>query len=80
MAASHLDRDRPAADAGMRTIERIALGIWDFVVGDDWRVALGVVVAIGATAVIAASGVAAWWVSPIAVVALLADSLRRASG
>jgi hypothetical protein len=58
---------------------RIALGIWDFIVGDDWRVAVGVAVAIGAVAVVAASGVAAWWVLPIAVVGLLADSLRRAS-
>jgi hypothetical protein len=63
----------------MRTIKRVALAVWDFVVGDDWRVALGVVVAVGATAVVAAGGVAAWWVPPIAVVALLADSLRRAS-
>jgi hypothetical protein len=60
-------------------IKPIAAGIWDFIVGDDWRVAIGVAVAIGATALVAASGVAAWWMLPIAVVALLADSLRRAS-
>jgi hypothetical protein len=63
----------------MSAAKRIAIGIWDFVVGDDWRVAVGVAVAIGVTALVAASGVAAWWVSPIAVVALLTDSLRRAS-
>jgi hypothetical protein len=60
-------------------IRRIALGIWEFIVGDDWRVAVGVAVAIGAVAVAAAGGIAAWWVLPIAVVGLLADSLRRAS-
>jgi hypothetical protein len=56
-----------------------ALGVWNFVVGDDWRAALGVVVAIAATALVATSTVAAWWVLPLAVVALLADSLRRAA-
>jgi hypothetical protein len=63
----------------MRTVAAIASGIWNFVVGDDWRVALGVVVALAATALVAASAVAAWWVLPLAVVALLGDSLRRAA-
>jgi hypothetical protein len=58
---------------------RAALAVWDFVVGDDWRVALGVAVAIAVTAVVADTTVAAWWVLPVAVVALLLDSLRRAS-
>jgi len=52
---------------------------YDFVVGDDWLIAVGVVAAIAATALIADRGVAAWWVMPLAVVALLAGSLRRAS-
>jgi hypothetical protein len=54
-----------------------ALAVWEFVVGDDWRVALGVVVAIAVTALVADTAVAAWWVLPVAVVALLLDSLRR---
>ena len=62
----------------MTAISRMALAIWDFVVGDDWRVALGVAVAIGATALVADTSVAAWWVLPVAVVVLLTDSLRRA--
>ena len=62
----------------MRTVRRIALAVWDFVVGDDWRVALGVAVAIGVTALIATSTLTAWWVLPLAVLGLLADSLRRA--
>jgi hypothetical protein len=52
---------------------------WDFVVGDDWLSAAGVVVAIGATAALAASNVAAWWLLPLAVVALLYVTLRRAA-
>ena len=63
----------------MSAVKRIALGVWDFVVGDDWRVALGVVVALGVTALVATTTVAAWWVMPIVVLALLADSLRRAA-
>jgi hypothetical protein len=58
---------------------RAALAVWDFVVGDDWRVALGVVAAIAVTALVADSTVAAWWVLPVAVVVLLLDSLRRAA-
>ena len=52
---------------------------WDFVVGDDWRVAAGVAAAIGLTAILSWRDVAAWWVLPVAVALLLADSLRRAT-
>ena len=54
-------------------------GVWEFVVGDDWVTAAGVVVALGLTAIVAGAGVAAWWVMPPAVVGLLALSLRRAA-
>ena len=47
---------------------------WEFVVGDDWVVALGIAIAIGVTALLAA-----WWFLPLAVAALLWLSLRRAS-
>ena len=52
---------------------------WDFVVGDDWRAAVGVVLAIGATAALAAAGVAVWWMMPLAVALVLYVTLRRAS-
>lgn len=52
--------------------------IWDFVVGDDWRTAAGVVVAIGATAALEGAGVTAWWLIPLAVLALLMRSLLAA--
>jgi len=51
---------------------------WDFVVGDDWLAAVGVAIAIGATAALAAGGIAAWWLLPLAVVLVLYVSLRRA--
>jgi hypothetical protein len=52
---------------------------WDFVIGDDWRAAALVVLGIGATAAVAASGIAAWWVMPLTVVVVLYVSLRRAA-
>jgi hypothetical protein len=52
---------------------------WDFVVGDDWRVAVAVGAAIALTAIFAHSGVDAWWLLPVAVVLALGASLRRAA-
>jgi hypothetical protein len=52
---------------------------WDFIVGDDWRIAAGVVTALAATAVLAHTGIPAWWLLPAAVVLLLGLSLRRAT-
>ena len=52
---------------------------WDFVVGDDWLSAVGVVLALGATAALAAANVAAWWLMPLAVLLVLYVSLRRAT-
>jgi hypothetical protein len=53
---------------------------YDFIVGDDWRVAVGVATAIGLTAVLSSSGLSAWWLMPLAVVATLFGSLWRAAG
>jgi hypothetical protein len=62
----------------MNAIKRVALAVWDFVVGDDWITAAGVAVAIAITAVIASAGAAAWWVMPVAVLVLLVQSVGRA--
>jgi hypothetical protein len=50
---------------------------WDFVVGDDWRVAVGVVVALAATAALAHRDIPAWWAAPVIVLATLGVSLAR---
>ncbi len=52
---------------------------WDFIVGDDWRIAAGVIAALAATAAVATTPVPAWWLTPLAVLALLAFSLWRAT-
>jgi hypothetical protein len=63
----------------MSGLKSFALAVWDFVVGDDWRTAAGVVLALALTAVIAGTAVAAWWIMPVAVLLILALSLRRAA-
>jgi hypothetical protein len=60
----------------MRHVETFLRFVWDFVVGDDWRIAAGVVLALAVTALIAAPG---WWILPLATAALLAFSVWRAA-
>jgi hypothetical protein len=52
---------------------------YDFVIGDDWRVAVGVVVALAITWGASQSAVASWWILPVAVAVLLPLSLLRAA-
>jgi hypothetical protein len=61
----------------MTTIRRFATFWWDFVVGDDWRVAVGIVAGLAVSAAVAASDVPSWWILPAAVAAILYLSVRR---
>jgi hypothetical protein len=63
----------------MRYVLAFAHFWWDFIVGDDWRAAAGVLLAIGVTAVLVALSVDAWWLMPAAIAAVLSLSLRRAA-
>jgi len=63
----------------MRRVRAFGAFWWDFVVGDDWRVAVGVALGLGLAALLAHRGVAAWWVLPATVAIVLAVSLRRAT-
>jgi hypothetical protein len=47
---------------------------WDFVVGDDWVAAAGVIAGLALTAALAA-----WWVLPVAVAIVLTMSVLRAA-
>ena len=58
-------------------MKRFATFWWDFLVGDDWRVAVGIVMAFALTAFLAATSVPAWWLLPLAVAVVLWLSLSR---
>ena len=63
----------------MRYLRSFGRFWWNFVVGDDWRVAVGVAIALGLTAVLTHAGVNAWWLLPAAIVLVLGFSVRRAA-
>jgi hypothetical protein len=63
----------------MSRVEAFLRFLWDFVVGDDWRIAAGVVLALGVTALVAGTKLSAWWILPVAVVVLLAASVWHAA-
>ena len=61
----------------MRYLRSFGRFWWNFIVGDDWRVAAGLAVALGLTYLLTHEGVNAWWLLPVAIVLLLAGSLWR---
>jgi hypothetical protein len=50
---------------------------YDFIIGDDWQIAVGVVAALGLTFGLSRAGAPAWLIVPIAVAVLLPHSLYR---
>jgi hypothetical protein len=50
---------------------------WNFIVGDDSRVAAGVAASLGATFFLTRNGVNAWWLLPPGIALVLSESLRR---
>jgi hypothetical protein len=65
----------------MNFIKRFLAFWYDFIVGDDWVVAAGVVVLLAATGALAHANLhsSAWVLMPVGVVLVLAISLRRAT-
>ena len=63
----------------MRQLKAFGLFWYEFVVGDDWRIAVGLVAALGLTAILVSLSISAWWLLPLAVIALLAESVLRAA-
>lgn len=61
----------------MNRIKAFGAFWYDFVVGDDWRVAVAVVAALAITYGITLAGIPAWWVLPATVAILLPVSLWR---
>jgi hypothetical protein len=50
---------------------------YDFIIGDDWTVAAGVVIALIVTGLLVLGGLTAWWLMPIVVLVLLGASVQR---
>ena len=63
----------------MKFVGRFARFWYDFVVGDDWVLAVVVVLAVAATAVLAGTGANPWPVLPASVALALPASLWRAT-
>ena len=62
----------------MTTRLRTFLQFWyDFIIGDDWRVALAVIAALALTYALSTTGLPAWPVLPATVAVLLPVSLWR---
>ena len=49
---------------------------YDFIIGDDWRVAAAVVVGLIATALLSRANLPAWWLLPGLVVVFLGLSVQ----
>lgn len=60
-------------------MSRVAAALIAFVVGDDVRVAVGVLAMLGAAAGAVRAGLDPWWLVPVAVPLVLGWSLRRAT-
>ena len=51
---------------------------YDFIIGDDWTIAAGVVIALAVTALLAHNGMkSVWWLLPVVVAAGLTFSVLR---
>jgi hypothetical protein len=61
----------------MKYVKSFLLFWYDFIIGDDWMIAAGVVIALAVSTVLARRDLSAWWVMPVAVVVMLVVSLWR---
>jgi hypothetical protein len=67
----------------MRTVISAVVGIarflYRFVVGDDWTVAVVMLLALAATGELVTRGISAWWLVPPAAIVMTGISLRRSA-
>jgi len=57
----------------------VARFLYGFVVGDDWTVALVIVIALAATGVLVADHISAWWLVPFVAIFMTGVSLQRSA-
>jgi hypothetical protein len=51
--------------------------LYEFIVGDDWTVAVAVLAGLVVTAVLNANHIVAWWLMPIVAIVMTGISIRR---
>jgi len=61
----------------MKYVKQFGLFCWDFVVGDDWRLAGGAIASVGLTVLLAHHGKNVWWMLPVLIVGAVALSVGR---
>jgi len=61
----------------MKWLKQFGSFWYDFIVGDDWRIAVGVVGAVAIVYLAAHRGFNGWWILPFAVAVLLSFSVVR---
>jgi hypothetical protein len=61
----------------MAYLKNFLLFWYDFIIGDDWMIAAGVMMALLVSAALAHRDLNAWWLMLMAVVIVLATSLWR---
>lgn len=59
----------------MNRVTALLRFLWDFVIGDDWRIAAGVAVGLGVTLVLSDNGASVWWLLPLVVLVMLSVSV-----
>ncbi len=62
----------------MKRLKTFAAFWYDFIVGDDWSIAVGVVTAVAAPSLVHHVGLVSWPVVPIVVAVMLTASIWRA--
>jgi hypothetical protein len=60
-----------------RRLKAFGLFWYDFIIGDDWSVAAGVVIALALIAILSKTSVPVWWILPVVVIGLLPVSVWR---
>jgi hypothetical protein len=63
----------------MASLRRFFAFWYDFVVGDDWRMAVAVVAALAITYGVTHTGTPSWWILPVVVVLAFPLTLWRAA-
>jgi len=63
----------------MSRLRQFAVFWYDFVIGDDWRLAVGALLALALAGLIAHAGHSGWWIVPVVVGGLLSVSVLGAT-